>query len=151
VEGFTDSALNALGHFHPALVHFPVALLLAGAAVEFWHTMRKHDSRSSVGRFLLICGTLGALLAVASGLSLFHPEDFRGRTLQVATIHRLLGIGTASAAVLTLILGGLDASGPTGKRLLLYRLLYALTGLFVGLAGHYGGWVVFGWGRVWTF
>jgi uncharacterized membrane protein len=149
--GVLTELRHALGHFHPAMVHFPVALLLAGAAVETWSGIQGRASRSPVGRLLLVLGTLGALLAVASGLSLFHPEDFRGKTLAAARIHRLLGLATLGAAIGSLGVGGLGSVGPMGIRLRFYRLLFVVTGLLAGLTGHYGGWVVFGWGRVWTF
>jgi uncharacterized membrane protein len=149
--GLLVDVRNTLGHFHPALVHFPVALLLVAAAVEVWSGIQGRASRSTIGRLLLVLGTLGALGAVASGLSLFHPEDFRGKALAAVRIHRLLGFGTLSAAIVSLGVGGLGSAGPTGGRLRFYRILLVLTGLLAGLTGHYGGWVVFGWGRVWTF
>jgi len=142
---------NVVGHFHPAIVHFPVALLLTGAAIETWEGIRGRPTRSSVGRVLLILGTLGALGAVVSGWGLFHPHDFRGRTLAAVRSHRVLGIGTLIMAAVSLWVGGLGSAGPVGARLRAYRILFAVTGLMAGLTGHWGGWVVFGWGRVWTF
>jgi hypothetical protein len=101
---------------------------------------------------LLLAGLCGAAVAAVSGLLLFHPEDFRGRTLDVARVHRVLGLAAVAAALATAVAGGLSRHpGPIGGRLWSYRLLYCLAAGFAGLAGHYGGWVVFGWGRVWTF
>lgn len=145
-----SSARNLLGHFHPVLVHFPVALLLTGAALEGW-SMAHHGRRSSSARTLLFLGTLGAIAAIVSGLSIFHAGDFQGKTLEVARIHRVLGLATAAAAVLTLLIGVLPRGGePRRKHLAAYRSAYLLTAILVGLAGHYGGWVVFGWGWIWT-
>jgi uncharacterized membrane protein len=139
---------HSLGHFHPALVHFPVGLLLTGAALEGWQATRKPSTTSSVARVLLVFGTAGALLALASGLALFHPEDFQGRTLAVARVHRLLGLCTATLSLVALATSALDRSG---RRLRWYRLAYFLAAVLAGLAGHFGGWVVFGWGRIWTW
>lgn len=139
---------HSLGHFHPALVHFPVGLLLTGAALEGWQLIRGASTKSSVGRVLLVFGTAGALLAVVSGLALFHVEDFQGRTLAVAKVHRLLGLCTAALSVVTLTASALERGG---RRLGWYRLAYFLAAALAGLAGHYGGWVVFGWGRVWIW
>jgi hypothetical protein len=85
-------------------------------------------------------------------LLLFHPGDFRGRTLEAAYVHRVLGIATALGALATAVVGAMGRPGGTGAtRLRLYRFLYGMSALLAGLAGHYGGWIVFGWGRVWTF
>lgn len=149
--GLLNDVRNVVGHFHPAMVHFPVALLLAGSAIETWEGIRGRRARSDVGRLLLILGTAGAVAAVASGLSLFHPHDFRGKTFEALRVHRALGIGTLGTALVSLWIGGLGSTGPAGVRLRVYRVSYALTGLLAGLTGHYGGWVVFGWGRVWTY
>lgn len=143
---------NAIGHFHPALVHFPVALLLTGAAIEAWQTARGGAQRSEVARVFLVFGVLGAVAAELSGLLLFHAGDFQGRALEVVRVHRMLGLATGTAALATLVAGGLAGNpGPLRTRLRVYRILYFLTAALAGLAGHYGGWMVFGWGRVWTF
>jgi uncharacterized membrane protein len=139
---------HSLGHFHPALVHFPVGLLLTGAALEAWQATRDARTKSTVGRVLLVFGTAGALLAVVSGLVLFHPGDFQGRTLAAARVHRLLGLCTAGMSVVALVASALDRGG---RRLRWYRLAYFLAAALAGLAGHYGGWVVFGWGKVWIW
>lgn len=149
---FLSAIRNAVGHFHPALVHFPVALLLTGAALEAWQTAGGAAVRSEIARTLLVLGVLGAAAAGLSGLLLFHPEDFRDRTLEVAHIHRILGLTTGTAALAAAAIGGFTRGpGPTGGRLWLYRGSYFLTAGLAGLTGHYGGWIVFGWGRVWTF
>ena len=141
---------TAIAHWHPAFVHFPVALILAGAGLEAFRIARRRPGRSPAARMLLALGASAALLAVVSGLLLFHPQEFQGRTLQVARIHRLLGLSTATVALSALIAGGIHREpGPSGRRLMLYRALYFAAAALVGLTGHYGGWIVFGWGAVW--
>lgn len=141
---------NAMAHAHPALVHFPIALLLTGAGLEAFGAARGRAGRSATARVLLGFGAPAALLAIASGLLLFHPGDFQGRTLQVVRLHRAFGLSTAAVAIAALLAGGIQPDpGPAGRRLRVYRLLYFTAAVMVGLTGHYGGWVVFGWGAVW--
>lgn len=146
-----ESFRNAFAHFHPALVHFPIGLVLSGAALETWSALMRRGAASETARILLVLGSLGALLAAGSGLALFNPGDFRERTLDVARIHRFLGLASAICALISVSLGGVGAMRPLmGSRLGLYRIAYWFTAILVGLAGHYGGWVVFGWGLIWT-
>lgn len=142
---------NAVGHFHPAMVHFPVALVLTGVGLESWSAVRGRGA-SGTARALLLLGLLGAIGAVLSGLSLLHLDDYRSRTLAAVSIHRVLGIAATSSLVLAGAANGIPGRGDlTGRRLVLYRLTYGVSALLVGLTGHYGGWVVFGWGAVWTY
>ncbi|MCA9756544.1 MAG: hypothetical protein KDA27_12135 [Candidatus Eisenbacteria bacterium] len=142
---------NTVGHFHPAIVHFPIALLSTGLVVEGWSAVRGLGASESARR-LLALGLLGAVAAAASGLLLFHPGDYRGMTSDVAGLHRILGLATVTLAVIAGVVSGLPRGRrPEGTRLLLYRVAYVGTGLLVGITGHYGGWIVFGWGKVWTF
>jgi len=147
-----ESLRNAYGHFHPALVHFPIGLVLSGAALEAWSALARRGASSETARILLRLGFLGAVLAVGSGLALFNPGDFRERTLDAAKIHRFLGLACVACALIAVFLGGIRTprGSLAGSRVGLYRIAYWLTAILVGLAGHYGGWVVFGWGLVWT-
>jgi uncharacterized membrane protein len=147
-----DAIRNTYGHFHPALVHFPIGLVLTGAAVEMWSAVvRRRREPSQTARLLLGLGLLATLVAVGSGLALFRPDDFRGRTHEVALMHRTLGLASVPFVLVTVLQGARRrASGFGHVRLWAYRLTCWGAALLVGLAGHYGGWVVFGWGWVWT-
>ena len=147
-----SSTINILGHFHPALVHFPIALLTVGAICEVFAVSKGMRQRSTIGRALLLFGFFAAGAAALSGLAHFDPAGYQGRTLDVALVHRVLGLTSLGLATFTALAGGFQRSpGPQGPQLWIYRLLYATTAGVVGLTGHYGGWVVFGWGQIWTF
>jgi uncharacterized membrane protein len=60
--------MDALFPFHPRLVHFPIALLLVGAAAIAFGSLRRHEGALSCGRLSLALGWLGVLVAIASGL-----------------------------------------------------------------------------------
>ena len=144
---------NAYGHFHPALVHFPIALVLTGAALEAWGAFVRRDPRPSrTGNVLLVLGFCGALVASGSGLALFHKDDFRQPVLAAAEVHRVLGLACAASLLVAWACGQWlsRTQAPRPVQVWTYRVLYWLSAILVGLAGHYGGWIVFGWGRVWT-
>lgn len=144
-----ETLRNLYAHFHPALVHFPIGLVLSGAALEAWSAVARRGVASPTARVLLAFGFLGAVLSIGSGLALFHPADFREPTLAVAMMHRFLGLASGVGCLAAVLVGGIRVPR-TRARLWTYRVLYWLTALLIGLAGHYGGWIVFGWGRVWT-
>jgi uncharacterized membrane protein len=69
--------MDALRPFHPRLVHFPIALSLAGIAFvflgfllpgRFTQDPNKRDRWIGYGQLSLLLGWLGVLAAVASGL-----------------------------------------------------------------------------------
>ena len=53
--------------FHPALVHFTVAFVVTGAAVEIWAILRGHARAERWGEQLLALGLASLVVTVASG------------------------------------------------------------------------------------
>src|SRR4051812_21795748 len=81
--------LQALGRFHVAIVHFPIALLLLAGAEEAWRWVRRKQEPSKTA---LVCIVIGGLTAVASSaLGWIHKDhsDFSGTTL---ALHQWIGI-----------------------------------------------------------
>ena len=64
-------------HLHPLIVHFPIALLIAGFVADTVYLLYKKEvCLSKVGFYLMLAGTLGAVAAVLSGN--FFTEDMTG-------------------------------------------------------------------------
>ena len=87
---------------HPMLVHFPIALLLAGVAVEWATRWRPNESRRRAAAGLLMAGTILGWLAAGAGLLAFltvpaHTED--AHTL----MYWHLGLGTAMLIVFSCV------------------------------------------------
>jgi len=59
--------MEFLAQFHPKLVHFPIALLMAYLLCEFIGGVFKKDFFSKAAHLLLLLGVLGALAAVLTG------------------------------------------------------------------------------------
>jgi len=128
------------GRFHPALVHFPIALLCAAAMAEILLAVTGRRLYRDAVRFCVWGGVLGAVGAVVLGWLFggFRTVDDEW----VMTSHRWLGTGTAAWALLTLAACERVArnAAPRGS----FR-----TALFVGAAlvaatGFLGGSLVYG-------
>ncbi len=61
-----------LQNIHPLLVHFPIAFLAGAALLYFAGWLQRSHTLATVGFYMLILGTLGALAAAGSGL---YAED----------------------------------------------------------------------------
>jgi rubrerythrin/uncharacterized membrane protein len=76
-------------HFHPMLVHFPIALIMIGffADVLSLFFNKKEPCLSKVGFFMMICGTLGAFAAYFTGE--FFTVDFSGAAGELKERHEV--------------------------------------------------------------
>jgi len=84
-------------HLHPMLVHFPIALLIVGFLLDtVYLVFRKDHCLSKAGMYLMILGTLGTAIALASGF-LFTSAFTDGDVAKVYDYHK-------TGAVLTLII-----------------------------------------------
>jgi uncharacterized membrane protein len=68
-------------NFHVILIHFPLALLVAGVAIELFSFLWRRSSFRAAGNWMIVIGTLAAIPAVTSGLYAFrdvmgHGNEF---------------------------------------------------------------------------
>jgi uncharacterized membrane protein len=81
-------------HFHPMIVHFPVAIIIAGFSAEVVSLFFKTEKcLSKTGFYLLILGTLAAIAAWSTG-HLFAGEPTEGEILKIFTKHETGGFIT---------------------------------------------------------
>lgn len=57
---------------HPATVHFPIALLLAGVALELYAWWRGRQDLARIAYGILVAGVLTGVLAASSGFLAFY-------------------------------------------------------------------------------
>ncbi|MBS1728822.1 MAG: hypothetical protein JST51_19050 [Armatimonadetes bacterium] len=131
--GAEKSELIPKHSFHPALVHFPIALLAIAAVLEVF-ARRKPESGYHAASVInlaigLICSTAAIATGVAAWLRLGY-DLLHGDLL----IHVLLASGS--------ILVGIGAY--TQREKPSYLPLILVSGLLVLAAGHFGGNMVFG-------
>lgn len=136
------------GLFHPATVHFPVALLTVSTAFVLLSFFCR-DSCEPVAFHCLWIGALGAIIASIAGWSFATHEGYGASySFDIANSsidrHRWLGIGVAVLAVLLIPLAAsVRSKGGIGKRLfwLLGSLLLLVA---VSITGYQGGELTYG-------
>ena len=122
-----------LGHFHPLVVHFPIALLSVALLAEALALLLKKAELKIAATFCYTMGALSALPSSAFGWLLAASTSHRGDELMY---HRWLGV---SVAVLSLLLLRPFYTKP-GLRLPILLLLAGLA----GATGHLGGSLSYG-------
>ena len=132
--------MSFIGRFHPLLVHFPIALVMAAAAAELvviatplkaWRTVAVANIRA------------GAAMAVVTAITgwLFASSPLVDATTSLEW-HRWLGMaGAARATGAALLSSRLHASS---RSAFMYRFTLFLTALLVAITGHLGGTLVWG-------
>lgn len=144
--GFTLRRLTGwLGKFHPAAVHFPIALLLAALLAEVISILTGSQRYASAGRYCLVLGALSAVLAGTLGWFFggFHLID-DGSWRSLETRHRWAGTVTALLSIGLLILCRLSARPDARVSKRLYRVTLVVTAGLVGFTGYLGAALVWG-------
>jgi uncharacterized membrane protein len=129
------------GRFHPATVHFPIALVSLAAILELLRTLLRKPGLHPA------TFTLAAAAAVSAGLSTLMGlanADGRSKADDVLEAHRWAGVATAVLAVVAMLLVYKARSDASGTMVLLARGSLVLGAILVGLTGHWGGVLVHG-------
>lgn len=92
-------SLPPLWEIHPATVHFPIGLLLAGVALDLYAWWRGRQELVGVDQGLLVAGVLMGAVAALSGLLAFYalPPTHTEEAHTIMYWH--LGLQVASLAV----------------------------------------------------
>ncbi|MCA9133200.1 MAG: hypothetical protein KDA45_08595 [Planctomycetales bacterium] len=136
------------GLFHPASVHFPIALLTISAGFVLLSFVRPQTCQPVAFHCLWI-GALGALVACVSGWSYAVYEGYGSGfslDLQNSAIdrHRWLGVTVAALSILLIPLAlRVQHTQRSGLRLLWLLGSLALLGA-VGITGYQGGELTYG-------
>lgn len=130
-HGGIDFWFEYIGGFHPLLVHFPIAFLLAAGAAEL---LRRDDAAS----FLVAAAAIAAPIAAALGYvwGLEEAGEYDPARYGWFYWHRASGIATAVAAVLAWYLRGRNRTA--------YLVALSAAVVLVGVAGFLGGGLTWG-------
>ena len=131
-------------HFHPMLVHFPIALVVFGFIAEvaaIW--FKKEIYLSRFGFYLLLAGTISALFALATG-TLFTAE-MEGAAAEIQETHELFAWITLSTLLISSALRiylEVKKSENSGLQRIAF-VLYGVGAIAVSITGFYGGSLVY--------
>ncbi|HBZ67982.1 MAG TPA: hypothetical protein DEO70_14200 [Bacteroidales bacterium] len=134
----------SLSHLHPMLVHFPIALIAVGFVADFASLVFKKEAcLSKTGFYLLIAGTLSAILALLTGL--FFTSEMSGSAGEIQETHELFAWVTLGLLIVTALIRLFLTVKKREKSNLKWIafVLYALASVSVSITGFYGGTLVY--------
>lgn len=136
-------ALNLLGKFHPAIIHFPIAGIFFAFFLQMLaHVKKNEEFQESIGLILLLT-TAFTILAGISGWINAHGQSVSGSDLKAIDLHRWFGLATGVSIVLCTFSQRKD-SPKTSLSYGLYMGLLILSLILSSVTGHLGGILVFG-------
>jgi uncharacterized membrane protein len=139
--GTGSRILGWIGKLHPALVHFPIGLLLAAATAEVLRVLCGATWLLGAARF---CIQLGCAGAVVAGITGWLGTEYGSQIGRDVGIHRWLAIATVAVSIALLVLSEVvfrkAGAGPVSA----YRFILFATAVLVGITGHFGGVLVHG-------
>jgi uncharacterized membrane protein len=149
----SQRVFRAIGYFHPAIVHFPIALISVAAA----SVVLSYLFGPGFARFAYACLVIGALFAVISavmGWSFAETRGFSSWSQMITAqateeesnqfFHRWLGTVTAVLGLVVCIAGWRSRQSDGSRPGHFWRLGTLILALLVGIVGHQGGELVYG-------
>lgn len=139
--------LSFQGLFHPASVHFPIALLSISGLFVFLSFFNR-DSCEPVAYHCLWIGALGAIASCVMGWGYAEHEGYGAYSFDIENSsidrHRWLGIGVAVIALVLIPMArSVRKKGDMGMRVIWFIGSLFLMGA-VGTAGYQGGELTYG-------
>ncbi len=131
-------------HFHAMVIHFPIALLMAGFLSEILGLVTKKEFFKDAAVFLLLTGALGVIAAYISG-NLAGDGIEEGPLKNPLELHELAANITLWLAVITGLLRAVIFFFKYDRRWIRWSFILLFTALAgsVAATGYYGGQLVF--------
>ncbi len=142
---FSDPAAwqRFIGRTHPMAVHFPIALITVAAIFEVGRVFLRRRGPLTASLLCLGFAVLTSGHAIGAGWLNAANETHCG-VKDLVELHRWVGIGAGSLALLALVLG-LIAKMTLGRTIVkVYVGALLLNAGVVGFAGHLGGSISYG-------
>jgi uncharacterized membrane protein len=142
--------MDALGQFHPQIVHTPVALLVFSAFLALAGRLFDREWVRKASVLLLVFGFLGAVAAMQSGKPAHRvPEREQGVPEDAIHAHADLGqytVWAAGAALVAVAAAARLKGGAAGAVSALALVLQLAAAVLVGMTGQRGGRLTYEYG-----
>ena len=130
-----------LARFHPLLVHFPIALVIAAAAAEAGAVLTGNRWWRAIAMTNVCAGAPFAVVSAVAGWRLASTLGLDPTS--ILAWHRWLGAAGAGVTVVA-ALATFGARRESPRSLWVYRVALVCAALLVAAAGHFGGLMVWG-------
>ena len=127
-------------HFHPMLVHFPIALAVVGLFFEVIF-YRKGNEKPVCGEFILYLAALSAIAALLTGL--LFTSSLSGEALVMKNKHQLFAILSTVFLCLTSLAYLYQRFSKKNRQSLIGIGLYIISFVLIGITGFLGGDLVY--------
>lgn len=128
--------------FHPAIVHFPIALFIAGLVLDLFGLIGRNKALLLAGWYNLVLAAISSLVAVGTGVAAmgFIHLPYKGLIFQ----HLLYAVGAAFTMWIMVSLRVHRHEEMNIPLRVAYFVLAAVGLVFISYAGHLGGVFVYG-------
>ncbi len=133
-----------LGKLHPAVVHFPIALVLVALAFVVVRMIFGLERYEEMAATIIYWAAASAIAAAFLGLARASGPKFPSFLESYFLWHRALGLVTAALTTVTAVTAFEWRHSGSRKLLIAFRILLAVTAVVIGIAGHLGAALVFG-------
>jgi len=127
-------------HFHPMIVHFPIALAVVGLFFEVIF-YRKGNEKPVCGEFILYLASLSAIVALLTGM--LFTSSLSGEALVMKNKHELFAILSTVFLLLTSAVYLYRRFGKNEKLNQAGMVLYIISFVFISITGFLGGNLVY--------
>ena len=146
-------AYRAIGYFHPAMVHFPIALFFVGGVCAFLSYFLGPRCQTTAFQCLAFAA-LASVLTVVMGWSFADSQGYPAWDKLLASnathdevnffYHRWFGTFTSALSLVCVVLGLLARRNKSNKLNHVWRIGAIALAALVGTVGHQGGELVYG-------
>jgi uncharacterized membrane protein len=136
---------QSLQNIHPLVVHYPIALLTACVPVYFLAWILRRESLEFTGLWLLGLGTLGAAIAVYTGLAGSDGVMLAPSVRQHMLFHHKQFMLAALGLSFALAVWALIARPMPRRGRVLFMIGLLIMTAILAKGADFGGWMVYGY------
>lgn len=133
------TALTAKHAQHVVLIHFPIALFLAGAAFDFAAQWTKRQSLAAAAYFNFLIAAVASVPTMLTGLLAWQWQLEGQRLKGTLLLHLIFGVVSGTLICVVWLIHWSARRAENEKLHLLCLPLEALTAVLLAITGHLGG------------